>query len=75
MYMILVCLQPDLCLIVGACGFKFPASLVVGHISRPNKLGLTDELESGINDGWLLRCAVHVIYKLDNELPQIPANR
>ena len=47
MYMHLVCRQPDLCLVVGACGLNSRASLVGGVMTR---LCLTEDLEYGIVD-------------------------
>ena len=63
--MLLVCMQPDLCLIVSACGVKFQGVSGWGYHLQ-TRLALTEELESGIVDGLLLRCAVQVTYKLFN---------
>ena len=48
--MLLVCLQPDLCLIVGECGVKFQGVSCWGQHLQ-NKLALTEKLKSGIVDG------------------------
>ena len=63
--MFLVCLQPDLSLVVYSCSMEFQGISGWGqHLQTI--LGLSEEMEPCIVDGWLCRCAIQMTDKLFN---------
>ena len=61
--MFLVCLQPDLSLVVCSRSMEFQG--ISGwrqHLQSP--VALSEEVKPGMFDGWLCRCAIQVTDKL-----------
>jgi len=63
--MFLVCLQPDLSLVVCSCSMEFQG--ISGRRQHFQSLvALSEEVQPGMVDGWLCRCAMQVTAKLFN---------
>ena len=63
LYMFLVCLQPDLSLVVCSCSMEFQG--ISGwrqHLQSP--VALSEKVKPGMFDGCLCRCAIQVTDKL-----------